>query len=142
MLPECEIEYNKTTGIFQSFCLQLLLCCFYCTTSVFSFWLSDSSRFLNATLTASTTNAVNVQSLSFIAFSIPSRTSFGNRMLLLVVRGTTGILNLSICGTPHFKCIPVQNTFVLQNYLSHKCVAGAGCYVIITAEKIIYERGF
>ena len=43
------------------------------------------------TLTAAITKAENVQSLPFIAFSTLSITSFGKRMVLLVVAGTDGI---------------------------------------------------
>lgn len=53
----------------------------------------SSSKLYNATLTASITNAENVQSFPFIASSTFSIISFGNLMHLFVVGGIIGILN-------------------------------------------------
>ena len=54
----------------------------------------SSARFSRATRTASTTKAEKVQSLPRMASSTWEMTSLGNRMDLLVVGGTAGILNL------------------------------------------------
>lgn len=59
----------------------------------------SSSKFSNATLTASITKAVKVQFFPSIAFSTSSITSFGKRMHLFVVGGIDGILNFLIVLT-------------------------------------------
>ena len=54
------------------------------------------SRFSNAERTAAMTKAEKVQSFPVIVASTFSMTSFGKRMVLFVVGGIDGILNLSI----------------------------------------------
>ncbi len=61
---------------------------------------SSSFKFSKATFTASITKAVKVQSLPLIAFSTSLTILLGNLMHLLVVGGTTGILNFFI-SSPH-----------------------------------------
>src|SRR5699024_10553048 len=65
---------------------------------------SSSSRFSRATRTASTTKAEKVQSRPRMASSTASLMSLGKRMLLLVVGGILGILNLRVMHyiSPYF----------------------------------------
>ena len=62
----------------------------------FLIYKSSSFKFSIATLTASTTKAVKVQSFPFIASSTSSIILLGNLMHLLVVGGIDGILNFFI----------------------------------------------
>ena len=53
----------------------------------------------SAARTAAMTNAENVHSLPLIAFSTPSTISLGNRIVLLMVGGVSGILNFPIVAS-------------------------------------------
>lgn len=81
----------------------------------------SSSRFSNATRSASMTNAENVQSRPRIAFSTPAMTSFGIRMHLFVVGGMDGILNFLIISPPslHNICLPLLCIDFACEYVSH-----------------------
>ena len=80
--------------------------------------LYSSFKLSKATRTASTTNAEKVQSLPFMAVSISLITSFGNRIVLLLVGGMFGILNTFTAPTPFwfFKIIP-SLLWVCQYYI-------------------------
>jgi hypothetical protein len=82
----------------------------------------SSLKFFNATRTASTTNAVKVQLFPLMAFSTPSITSFGNLIVLFVVGGITGILNLfSTLHTSQYVCISIYNIIALMYAVHLHC---------------------
>jgi len=81
------------------------------------------SKFLNATLTDSTTKAVNVQSLSAMALLAAATISLGNHMLLFVVGVITGILNFSIYHTSHFNVYTPITQLYHTFCLSCKCIS-------------------
>ena len=83
--------------------------------------VSISRTSSKAARTAAITKAENVQFLFWIAFSTPSTTSLGKRIVLLIVGGVDGIWNLPMDVSSQYICITIS----LYHYFSKVCIAFA-----------------
>ena len=81
----------------------------------------DSSRSSSAWRTAAMTNAEKLQSLPRMASSTCKITSLGKRMVLFVVGGMDGILNLLTFSTSQYTC----NAIILRQTNLKICIAFA-----------------
>lgn len=88
--------------------------------------LYSSFKFSNIIFTAAMTKAEKVQFFPWMAASTCSMTSFGKRMVLLVVLGMEGILNFLM----HRLCYKVSN-LIIEHKKAVVCIANA----LLTAEE-------